>query len=116
MSLTLYFHPLSSYCHKALIALYEHGTPFTPLLVDFGDPAARNAFLKVWPIGKFPVIRDDARGETVPESSIVIEYLDLHYPGPRKLIPADPDLARRCRAIDRFFDLHIHEHMGRIVA
>ena len=30
MSLTLHFHPLSSFCHKALIALYENGTPFTP--------------------------------------------------------------------------------------
>jgi glutathione S-transferase len=29
MSLTLHFHPLASYCHKALIALYEHDAPFT---------------------------------------------------------------------------------------
>ena len=26
MSLKLYFHPLSSFCWKALIALYENGT------------------------------------------------------------------------------------------
>ena len=37
MSLTLYFHPLSSFCQKALIALYENGTPFTPHFVDLGD-------------------------------------------------------------------------------
>ena len=30
MSLTLHFHPLASYCWKALIALYENDTPFTP--------------------------------------------------------------------------------------
>jgi glutathione S-transferase len=36
MSLTLHFHPLASYCHKALIALYEHDTPFTPNMVDLG--------------------------------------------------------------------------------
>ena len=29
MPLTLYFHPLSSFCQKALIALYENGSPFT---------------------------------------------------------------------------------------
>ena len=29
MTLTLYFHPLASFCHKVLIALYENGTPFT---------------------------------------------------------------------------------------
>jgi glutathione S-transferase len=28
MSLTLMLHPLSSYCHKVLIALYENDTPF----------------------------------------------------------------------------------------
>ncbi len=28
MSLVLYFHPLSSFCQKALIALYETATPF----------------------------------------------------------------------------------------
>ena len=29
MTLTLYYHPLSSFCQKALIALYETGAPFT---------------------------------------------------------------------------------------
>ena len=67
MSLTLHFHPLSSFCWKALIALYENDTPFTPNLVDLGNEAERAALLKLWPIGKFPVLRDDARDQTVPE-------------------------------------------------
>ena len=65
--LTLHFHPLSSFCHKVLIALYENGTPFTPKLVDLGDAEQRDAFRALWPVGKFPVLQDDARGETVPE-------------------------------------------------
>ena len=89
MSLTLHFHPLSSFCHKVLIALYENGTPFTPKLVDLVDEGERAAFRKLWPIGKFPVLRDEARGETVPESSVIIEYLDQHYPGKTRFIPAD---------------------------
>ena len=32
MSLTLYFHPLSGFCQKVLVALYENETPFTPLV------------------------------------------------------------------------------------
>ena len=83
MSLTLHFHPLASFCQKVLIALYENGTPFTPNLVDLGNEAERAALVKLWPIGKFPVLRDDARNETVPESSIIIEYLDQHYRGAR---------------------------------
>ena len=58
MTLKLYFHPLSSFCQKVLIALYENATPFEPHLVDFGNEASRAAFLQIWPIGKFPVLRD----------------------------------------------------------
>jgi glutathione S-transferase len=73
MSLRLYFHPLSSFCQKALIALYENDTPFERHIVDLGDETSRAAFLAVWPIGKFPVLRDEGRDRTIPESSIIIE-------------------------------------------
>jgi glutathione S-transferase len=79
MSLKLYFHPLASYCQKVLIALYENETPFSAELVDLGNEASRAAFLKVWPVGKFAVLLDEARGRTVPESTIIIEYLAEHY-------------------------------------
>jgi glutathione S-transferase len=115
MSLTLQFHPLSSFCHKVLIALYENGTPFTPQIVDLGDAEQRAAFYALWPVGKFPVLEDSARGEVVPESSIIIEYLDQHYPGRTRFIPADVEQARAVRLRDRFFDLHIHLHMQKIV-
>ena len=115
MSLTLHFHPLSSFCHKALIALYENGTPFTPNIVNLMDDGERTALRKLWPIGKFPVLRDDARGETVPESSVIIEYLDQHYPGTTRFIPADRDEMRETRLRDRFLDLYLHLPMQRIV-
>ena len=67
MSLTLHYHPLASFCWKALIALYENDIPFKPNLVDLGNPAERAALLKLWPIGKFPVLEDQARGQIVPE-------------------------------------------------
>src|SRR5882672_9502228 len=106
MSLTLHFHPLASFCWKALIALYENDTPFTANLVDLGNPAERAALLKLWPIGKFPVLSDDARGEIVPESSVVIEYLDRHYPGTTRFIPDEPGHALQTRLRDRFYDLY----------
>jgi glutathione S-transferase len=115
MSLTLYMHPLSSYCHKAMIALYENATPFTAVSVNLGDPDERAMLLKLWGVGKFPVLQDDARGEVVPESSIIIDYLDRHYPGPTRLIPEDGDAARAVRFADRFYDLHIHNHMQKVV-
>jgi glutathione S-transferase len=115
MTLVLYFHPLSSFCQKALIALYENGTPFEPRIVDLSDEASRAAFLRLWPIGKFPVLRDEARDRLIPESSVIIEYLDQHYPGPTPLVPADPDLALKTRLADRFYDLYVHEPMQKIV-
>lgn len=113
MALTFYFHPLSSFCHKVMIALYENGTPFTPVIVNLGDPDSRDAFRKIWPIGKFPVITDG--DHVVPESSIIIEYLAEHYPGKTALLANDPDLARRIRMRDRFFDNYVHLPMQKIV-
>jgi glutathione S-transferase len=115
MPLTLYYHPLSSFCHKVLIALYESGVAFTPRLVDLGNPDDRAAFTAIWPIGKFPVLRDDARNVTVPESTVIIEYLARHYPGPVKLVPHDAEKAAQVREIDRFYDFHIHLLMQKIV-
>jgi len=115
MSLTLMFHPLSSFCHKVLIALYENDTPFTPQIVNLMDDGERTAFRKLWPIGKFPLLRDEARDWTVNESSIIIEYLDQHFPGKTRFIPADPELARQMRFRDRFFDLYVQLPMQKIV-
>ena len=115
MSLTLHFHPLASFCWKALIALYENDTPFTPNSVDLSNPAERGALLKLSPIGKFPVLQDDARGEIVPESSIIIEHLDRHYPGRTKFIPEQAELAWQTRLRDRFYDLYVHLPMQKIM-
>jgi len=115
MSLRIYSHPLASFCHKALIALYENDTPFEPVLVDLADAASRAAFQAVWPMAKMPVLRDEARNRTVAESTIVIEYLDAFYPGATRLLPADPDRAWQTRMWDRFHDHYVQEPMQRIV-
>ena len=73
------------------------------------------AFRTLWPIGKFPVLRDDSKDQTVPESSIIIEYLAQHYPGACELVPKDRDLARETRLSDRFFDLYLHVPMQKVV-
>src|SRR5579884_3414976 len=98
MSLTLFYHPLSSYCHKVLIALYENDIAFTPHLVELQKPDSRAAFKALWPVGRFPVLRDEANGRVIPESTTIIEYLALRYPGPVKLTPDDPNAALDVRA------------------
>ncbi|MDB5719986.1 MAG: glutathione S-transferase [Alphaproteobacteria bacterium] len=115
MAFILHYHPLSSFCWKALIALYEKGIDFTPEIVDFGDPKSTAAFRAIWPIAKMPVLVDSSRGDTVPEASIIVEYLDLHGGGERGLVPADPSAALEVRLQDRFYDHYIHQPMQKIV-
>jgi glutathione S-transferase len=113
MKLKLYFHPLSSFCHKVLIALYESGTPFEPCIVDLMGDAEE--FKQIWPIGKIPVLRDEEKDRTIPETSVIIEYLAQCYPGQAQLFPADRDLCRQMRLRDRFYDLYVNMPMQKIV-
>ena len=105
MALTLYAHPFSSYCQKALTALYENATPFAYRMLSMEDPAPFDELKAIWPIGKFPVLLDD--GRPLIEASIIIEHLDLHHPGPIRLIPSDPAAALDVRFMDRFFDNYV---------
>jgi glutathione S-transferase len=116
MALEYYYHPLSSYCWKALIALYELGADFKPVNVDLGDAAARAEYLQLSPLGKIPALRDTARGVGLYETTIMIDYLDQHYRGASALIPTDRDQARDVRFWDRFFDLYVHAAFSPIVA
>lgn len=113
---SLYYHPLSSFCWKVLIALYEADIAFEPRLVQLGDPADHAAFEAVWPLAKFPVLRDHARSRTVPESSIIIDYLSRAEPSAASLLPSEPDQALRVRLIDRLIDSYIHLPFQQVVA
>lgn len=111
--LTLYYHPLASYCWKVLVALYENGTPFEKRLIDLGDAAQRAELSALWPLCRFPVLRDEER--VVAESSIIVEYLERHHPGPRALLPDDLDVVLDVRLWDRLFDNYVQTPMQEIV-
>jgi glutathione S-transferase len=111
MSLTLYAHPFSSYCQKVLIALWENDVPFTYRHLE--EPGAAEERASLWPLGRFPVLVDD--GRMVAESSIIIEHLDLHHPGPVRLLPDDRDAALEVRFMDRFFDNYVMSAMQKPV-
>jgi glutathione S-transferase len=109
----LYAHPFSSYCQKVLTALYENATPFAYRAFGPDDPAAGEEWAALWPLKRMPVLVD--RGRTILESTVIIEYLDLNYPGPVKLIPADPYTALEARMMDRIFDNYVMTPMQKIV-
>ena len=109
MSLALYGHPFSSYTQKVLIALYENNTPFEFRCIGPETPQHSVEWLRRWPLRKFPLLLDGARD--IAESSIIIEYLQLNYPGPVRLLPTDSMVALDVRFLDRFFDLHVMDAM-----
>ena len=102
---TLYAHPFSSYCQKALIALYENDTPFELRRLEVGDDAAMAELRALWPLGKFPTLKDGAT--VVVEATAIIEHLAVHHPGPIRLIPDDPGVAVEARMMDRIFDNYV---------
>jgi glutathione S-transferase len=109
MTVELYGHPFSSYTWKALIALYEAGTPFEFRNIAGNEfPENEAAFLALWPVGKFPLLVED--GVPIMESSIIVEHVAP------ALVPADPEQAREVRMIDRIFDNSVMTPMQAIVA
>jgi glutathione S-transferase len=113
--LQLYYHPFASFCHKALIALYEKELPFEPVFIDLGDPEHRARLQSVWPMMKFPVLRDEAALRIIPESSLIIEYLDEIAPDRARMIPADAKAALQARLWDRFFDGFVAVNVTKVV-
>ena len=113
MALHLYFHPFSSYCQKALVALYENDVAFEPHRLDGPDSPASHELEALWPMKRFPVLVDGAR--TVIEATCIIEYVGLRRPGPVQLIPDDPGAALETRWMDRFFDNYVATPQQKVV-
>lgn len=115
MTLHLYYHPFSSYCQKVMIALHERELPYQAHLVDLGDERSKAEFAAIWPYAKFPVLHDDSGRVTLPESTVIIEYLDtLPSPAPR-LIPDDPTHLRAIHLLDRVLDNYVQTPMQKVV-
>ena len=113
MALTLYYHPFSSFCQKVLVALYEADVPFERRIIDLRDAEQRAELAALWPLAKFPVLRDDDRQVALPESSIIIEHLVRHHAP--TLLPDDPDEALQVRLWDRIIDNYVELPLQKVV-
>ena len=111
MTIELFAHPFSSYCQKALIAFYENDIPFEYRMLE--DPGVGEELAALWPMKRFPILREGER--VVMEATSIVEYLQVHHPGPSRLIPDDPDLAVEVRMMDRVFDNYVMTPQGKFV-
>ena len=85
MTLTLFDAARCPYCARVRIALAEKGVEFETVEIDLSN---RPAWLyEKNPTGRVPVLEED--GRPLPESAVIMEFLDERYPEP-PLLPADP--------------------------
>jgi glutathione S-transferase len=101
--LTLYDAARCPYCARVRIVLAEKGIPYDPVEVDLDVRPAWLIELNP-PAGRVPVI-EEAGGVLLPESAVIMEYLDERFPEPR-LLPEDPAERALARlAVERFSEL-----------
>jgi glutathione S-transferase len=110
----LYYHPISSFSQKVLVGFHEKSVAFEPNIVNLMDAASREAYKKLYPLGKVPLlVLDD--GWMIPESATILEYLDTHFDSGTRLIPAGKDDARQARFFERMSDLYLHEPLATVL-
>jgi stringent starvation protein A len=83
--MTLYDAPRCPYCARVRIVLAEKAVEFEAVEIDLEDRPAwiYDKNLK----GRVPVVEED--GWVLPESAVIMEYLEERYPEPA-LLAADP--------------------------
>ena len=106
--LTLYDADRCPYCARVRIVLAEKGLQYETVVVDLDD---RPAWMyEKNPLGRVPVLEEGAF--VLPESAVIMEYLEERYPEPA-LLPVDAAERALARlAIDRFDRRHERRHGG----
>ncbi|QSX37206.1 glutathione S-transferase family protein [Shewanella sedimentimangrovi] len=106
----LFYHPLSRYSQKVLLGLYEKQANFFPRVVELRDPVQRAEFAQIYPPCKLPLLKT-SDGLLLPESSIIIEYLDRQVRGGTRLLPDMPSVNLRVRLWDRLIDNDLNNQL-----
>jgi stringent starvation protein A len=97
--LTLYDADRCPYCARVRIVLAEKGVPYDTVVVDLDD---RPAWIyEKNPLGRVPVLEE--ADFVLPESAVIMEYLEERYPEP-PLWPADPAERAAGRLLVERFD------------
>jgi glutathione S-transferase len=106
----LYSGYISPYASRARMAVYAKGLDVEILRPPGGNKSAE--FLAINPMGKLPCLVTD-EGNAVPESGIIVEYLEALYPE-RPLTPACPEEATRARLVARIGELYVLAPLARL--
>ena len=113
MGLKVYYHPLSTYSRRVLIALAEKQIPHELVVVDMAQRRHREQpYLSLNPYGRVPTLEED--GFVLFESTAILNYLEATR-GTPPLVPAD---ARGRALVDmhmKLCDLQLTRYAGTII-
>ncbi|PHS22475.1 MAG: glutathione S-transferase [Robiginitomaculum sp.] len=103
----LYNAALSPFAARVRMALYFKGIDWE----DISPPGGLKSeeYLDINPAGRIPVLALD-NGYQLPESEVIVEYLEDLQPEP-SLRPKDAEQGARARVLARICDFHVAEHM-----
>lgn len=100
--------PLSPYAARVRAAIYAKRLP-VEIVPPPDDWRTSQDYRAINPIGRIPVlVLDD--GRTLPESGVIVEYLEDAYPEP-SLRPRSPEGVARVRLIAQVADLYVMQVM-----
>lgn len=112
MALIIYGANLSPFVRKVRVVLAEKGVEYKLDPVSpFGAPPE---FSEISPLRRIPVMRDTDQPEpnTLPDSSIICDYIEHRFPKP-PLFPADPFQRARALWFEEYADSALAEGVGR---
>jgi len=112
MALVVYGGSISPFVRKVRVFLAEKGLQYS---LDQVSPfAPPPSFLEISPLKRIPVLRDTDLPEpnTLPDSSIICDYLEHKYPKPA-LFPSDPFERARALWFEEYADTQIASNLVR---
>lgn len=97
--------PVSPFAARVRIAFHAKRLEIDVTPPPAGWPASR-PFRDINPTGRIPVLLLDD-GTAIPESSVILEFLEERFPRARPLLPPGPEARARARLIARIADLYL---------
>ena len=111
MALIVYGASLSPFVRKVRVMLLEKGLPYELDPVNPFTPPP--SFLQISPLKRIPVVRDTDLPEpnTLPDSSIICDYIEHKYPTP-PLYPRDAYARSRALWLEEYADTALTQVIG----
>lgn len=101
----LYNSNLSPFASCVRMVIYAKNLERQVAIAPPPDGLKSPAYLAINPIGKVPALSLD--GWTLPESTVICEYLEERFPQP-SLLPASAEDRARARLLMRLVDLYLY--------